>query len=232
MVAPAAVMARYTRMPQKPPPPSALPPFELTAPVSAKALPRGPQWVHEIGHDGRRCAAMIENGTVRLLTRNHRDVTRQFHTIAADLLAIRGHDAIIDGEIAALDEGGMPRIEALHRAIEASAYESLVYIAFDLLFLDSVDLRRWPLLSRKDALRDLLQPLARTRIRYSEHLEGDGERVYQQLSALGAERVISKAATAPYRGGRDPSWLKVKLRAANTERAHATERWNLKKPRR
>jgi bifunctional non-homologous end joining protein LigD len=216
-------------------PTSALPPFELTAPVSAKALPQGPQWVHEIEHDGRRCAAMIENGTVRLLTRNHRDVTRQFHAIAADLLAIRGHDAIIDGEIVGLDASGAPRIEALHRAIEASAYESLVYIAFDLLFLDSVDLRRWPLLSRKDALRDLLKPLEGTRIRYVKHLEGDRDRdrVYAQLSALGAERVISKAATAPYRGGRDPSWLKVKLRAANAGRAHATEKWNLlKTPRR
>ena len=207
-----------------------LPSFELTAPVSAKALPQGPQWVHEIKHDGRRCAAVIEHGAVRLLTSNHRDITKRFHVIAADLLAIRGHDAIIDGEVAAQDESGVARIDNLHRAIEASAYERLVYIAFDLLFLDGVDLRRWPLLSRKYALRDLLKPLAGTRIQYSEHLEGDAGQLYEQLCRLGAEGVISKAATAPYRGGRDPSWLKVKCRVRAG--AESAAKWNLVRGRR
>jgi bifunctional non-homologous end joining protein LigD len=205
---------------------TALPPFELTAPVSAKALPQGPQWVHELEYDGHRCAAVIEHGTVRLLTRSHRDVTKRFHVIAADLLAIRGHDAIIDGEIAAPEKGGIAKHENLHRAIEASAYERLVYIAFDLLYLDGVDLRRWTLLSRKDALRDLLQPLSGTRIRFSEHIDGDAGRVLETLSNLGAEAVISKAATAPYRGGRDPSWLKVKLRAQAREYPK-DRKWNL-----
>lgn len=212
-------------------PRKAVPPFELTAPVPAKALPQGPQWVHEVKHAGLRCAAVIEDGAVRLLTPGHRDVTRRFHLIAADLLAIRGHDAIIDGEVVSQGEGSIARIEPLHRAIEASAYEALTYVASDLLFLDGVDLRRWPLLSRKDALRNLLNPLAGTRIRYGEHIEGDGDRLYERLDALGAKAVVSKASTAPYRGGRDPSWLKVKLRARDAGRAHVTEKWNLlKKP--
>jgi bifunctional non-homologous end joining protein LigD len=208
---------------------SALPPFELTAPVSAKALPKGPQWVHEIEHAGRRCAAVIEDGTVRLLTPGHRDVTRRFHPIATALLGIRGHEAIIDGEIAGEGADRVLDSENLHRAIEASAHATLVYIAFDLLFLDGVDMRRWPLLSRKDALRDLLQPLAGTCIRFGDHVEGDGDRVRDRLAALGAEGVISKAATAPYRGGRDPSWLRVKLRADEDGRARGTEKWNLRK---
>ena len=210
-----------------------LPSFELTAPVSAKALPQGPQWIHEIEHDGQRCAVLIEHGAVRLLTPGHRDITKRFHVIATDLLAIRGHEAIIDGDIAAQAAGGVARIENLHRAIEASAHERLVYIAFDLLFLDGVDLRRWPLLSRKDALRNLLKPLAGSHVQYGEHLEGDAERVYEELSALGAAGAVSKAATAPYRGGRDPSWLKVKLLSVGAEREGKTERWNLlRKPRR
>jgi bifunctional non-homologous end joining protein LigD len=186
---------------------SALPPFELTAPVSAKALPKGPQWVHEIEHAGRRSAAVI----------------------ATALLGIRGHEAIIDGEIAGEGADRVLDSENLHRAIEASAHATLVYIAFDLLFLDGVDMRRWPLLSRKDALRDLLQPLAGTCIRFGDHVEGDGDRVRDRLAALGAEGVISKAATAPYRGGRDPSWLRVKLRADEDGRARRTEKWNLRK---
>lgn len=210
-----------------------MPPFELTAPVPAKALPLGPQWIHEIEHDGRRCAAVIENGAVRLVTRTHRDVTRAFHAIATDLLAIQGHAAIVDGEIAALDAAGAPRIEPLHRAIEAGPRNDLVYFAFDLLFLDGTDLRLWPLLSRKDALRNLLRTLARSRIRYSEAVEGDPETLYERLDAVGVASVVSKAVTAPYRAGRDPSWLKVKSRAAQTDRARAAEKWNLaKSPRR
>lgn len=206
-----------------------LPAFELTAPVSAKALPQGPQWIHEIGHNGQRCAAVIEDGVVRLTTPSHRDITKRFHRIAADLLVIRGHEAIIDGEIAAEAAGGVARIENLHRAIEASEHERLVYIAFDLLFLDGIDLRRWPLLSRKDALRDLLKPLVGSHVRYGEHFEGDAYRVYEKLNTAGAEGAVSKAATAPYRGGRDPSWLKVKLRQRGTARAHASEKWNVLK---
>ena len=97
--------------------PSDLPEFELTAPVLAKKLPTGPQWIHEVKHDGHRCAAVIKNGTVRLLTRNHRDVTRRFHVIATGLLALRDHDAILDGEIGAQDELGVAKLDNLHRAM-------------------------------------------------------------------------------------------------------------------
>ena len=212
--------------------PADLPSFKLTAPVLAKRLPTGPQWVHEIKHDGHRCAAVIKDGTVRLLKRNHRDVTRRFHVIATALLALRDHEAIIDGEIGAQDELGVAKLDNLHRAIEASAYERLIYVAFDLLFLDGVDVRSRPLLSRKEALRDLLKPLERSRIQYSEHVEGDAGRLYERLCELGAEGIVSKAATAPYRGGRDPSWLKVKCRGWAAEHAKTVEKWNIvKRPR-
>lgn len=156
---------------------SGLPPFGLAAPVSARTLPKGPQWVHEIEQAGRRCATLIEACTVRLPTPGHRDVTRHFHPIAAALLAIRGHEAIIDGEIASKGADRVLESENLQRAIEASAHASLVYIAFDLLFLGGVDLRRWPLLSRKDALRELLRPLTRTCVQYGDDVEGFGDRV-------------------------------------------------------
>jgi bifunctional non-homologous end joining protein LigD len=209
-----------------------LPAFELTAPVLAKALPKGPEWIHEIKHDGHRCAAIIKGGTVRLLTRTRRDVTRRFHVIATALLALRDHEAIIDGEVGAQNALGVATLDNLHRAIEASAYESLVYIAFDLLFLNGQDLRRWPLLSRKEALRDLLEPLEGSRIQYSNHLEGDPTRLYERLCELGAEGIVSKAAHAPYQGGRDPSWLKIKCKGWAAEHAKTVEKWNIvKRPR-
>jgi bifunctional non-homologous end joining protein LigD len=209
--------------------PAGLPSFELTAPVLAKALPKGPEWIHEIKHDGHRCAAVIKDGTVRLFTRTHRDVTRRFHVIATALLPLRDHEAIIDGEIGAQNALGIATLDNLHRALEAGVYESLVYVAFDLLFLDGQDLRRWPLLSRKQALRDLLKPLEGTRIQYSNHLEGDPTRLYERLCELGAEGIVSKAAHAPYRGGRDPSWLKIKCRGRAEKHAKTVEKWNIKK---
>lgn len=204
------------------------PAFELTAPVAAKAPPRGPDWIHEIEHDGRRAAAVIAGGTVRLLTRGHRDVTRRFHVIATDLLALKERDAVIDGEIATLDEAGIAKSDALRRAIEAGARERLVYFAFDLLFLDGMDLRVQPLLARKDRLRELLRPLVGTRILYGEYMQGDPGPIYARLREMGAHVIVSKAATAPYRGGRDPSWLKVKLRAWQSRNANAGGRRTLK----
>lgn len=201
--------------------------FELTAPVMARAAPSGPSWIHEIRHDGLRCAAVVCGGTVRLLTRNRRDVTKRFHRIAAELLLLREHDAIIDGEIGAQDEGGVARFDNLHRAIEAGAYESLIYFAFDLLYVDGVDLRPRPLLSRKECLHDLLEPLKGTRIHYCDHLEGDPAPLYARLCEIGAEGIVSKAAAAPYRGGRDPNWLNIKCRAWSAKRRKTAATWKI-----
>lgn len=209
--------------------PGELPTFELTSPVLTTSLPAGARWVHEVKHDGHRCAAVIKAGKVRLLSRTHREMTRRFPVIATALLALADHDAIIDGEIAAQDERGVAKLETLHEVMESGRHERVVYIAFDLLFLDGEDLRPQPLIERKDVLRKLLAPLAGTRIQYSEHLQGDATRLYERLCEIGAEGVVSKAATAPYRGGRDPSWLKIKCRAWAAEHAKTIEKWNIVK---
>jgi ATP-dependent DNA ligase len=93
-----------------------LPPFELTAPVLAKALPKGPEWIHEIKHHGHRSAAVIQGGTVRLLTRTHREMTRRFHVIATALLALPDNEAVIDGEVGAQNAQGVATLDNLHRA--------------------------------------------------------------------------------------------------------------------
>jgi bifunctional non-homologous end joining protein LigD len=65
----------------------------------------------------------------------------------------------------------------------------------------------------------LLKPLEGSRIQYSNHLEGDPARLYERLCELGAEGIVSKVANAPYHGGRDPSWLKIKCRGRAAEHA-------------
>jgi bifunctional non-homologous end joining protein LigD len=204
--------------------------FELTAPITAKALPKGPSWVHEIKHDGHRCAAVIRDGTVRLFTRSHRDVTRRFHHLAVAFLSLADHEAIIDGEIGARDEKGVATFDNLHRVIGSGDDEKLIYFAFDLLYADGVDLRPQPLLSRKERLRDLLEPIQGTRIQYRGHLRGDPGPLYARLCEIGAEGIVSKAVAAPYRGGRDPNWLKVRCRALAAGRAKSVEKWNIVRP--
>jgi bifunctional non-homologous end joining protein LigD len=209
-----------------------LPPFELTSPVLAKRLPTGPQWVHEIKHDGHRCAALLSDGEVLLVSRSHRDVTAQFPVVAAALEPLRDHDAVIDGEIGCQDQNGVARLDLLHEAIKRGDQRCMVYFAFDLLYLDSVDLRPQPLLSRKECLCDLLAPLAGSRVVYCDHLEGDPSQLFDRVCALRGEGIISKVRTAPYRGGRDPSWLKVKCRGWAAEHAKTVEKWNIvKRPR-
>ncbi len=90
----------------------------------------------------------------------------------------------------------------------------MLFYGFDLLYLDGLDLRDAPLVARKQALAALLAAfLAETgsdRLRYSDHIAGDGDAVFRHASRLGLEGIISKQAAAPYRSGRVKTWLKVK----------------------
>jgi bifunctional non-homologous end joining protein LigD len=203
-----------------------LPPFELAAPVEAKKPPAGPGWIHEIKHDGHRCAVTICAGQIVLLSRNHHDVTARFPVVQSAFARLCANDVIIDGEIACQDENGVARLDRLHEAIETGNHGRLAYLAFDLLFLDGVDLRPQPLLARKERLRDLLAPFAGSQVIYSDHLEGDPTPLFERICALGGEGIVSKAAEAPYRGGRDPSWVNVKCPGWAAEHAKVVERWN------
>jgi len=86
----------------------------------------------------------------------------------------------------------------------------MLFYAFDLLYLDGNDLREAPLVARKQALEALLAETGSDRIRYSDHIAGDGDAVFRHASRLGLEGIISKQASQPYRSGRVKSWLKVK----------------------
>lgn len=204
-----------------------LPAFELAVPVQAKKPPTGPGWVHEIKHDGHRCAVTICAGEIVLLSRNHHDVTTRFPVIRSAFARLCANDVIIDGEMACQDENGVARLDRLHEAIERGDHSRLVYLAFDLLYADGVDFRSQPLLSRKERLRDLLTPLAGSRVIYSDHLEGDPTPFFERICALGGEGIVSKAANGPYRGGNDRSWVKVKCPGWAAEHTKVVEKWNI-----
>src|SRR6266851_468600 len=121
------------------------------------AAPEGSDWVHEIKLDGYRVLARIERGRVRLLTRNRQDWTERFPTVEEAAATLPVKEALLDGEIVALDRSGVSSFQALQQGAEGTGGWSLAYVAFDLLFLDGRDLRPQPLLERKKALARLLR---------------------------------------------------------------------------
>ncbi|MEO6381252.1 MAG: DNA ligase D, partial [Nitrobacter sp.] len=175
--------------------------------------PSADGWVHEIKFDGYRIQMRIEDGEGALKTRKGLDWTDKFPAIAN--AAARFPDAIIDGEIVALNKNGDPDFSAMQAALSDGNTDRLVFFAFDLLFAESEDLRPLPLLERKERLRKLLGRSAkstRAPIRYVEHFDADGAQVLDSAREAGLEGIISKQADAPYRAGRGSGWLKIKCR--------------------
>jgi bifunctional non-homologous end joining protein LigD len=173
------------------------------------AAPDGDEWVHEIKLDGYRVLARIERGRVRLLTRNRQDWTERFPAVAEAAATLPVKEALLDGEIVALDRSGVSSFQALQQGAEGKGGWSLAYVAFDLLFLDGRDLRGEPLVERKKALARLLRG-RRGRLRYSEHFDAPGPEVHQRACRMHLEGIVSKRKQAPYVAGRGQAWLKVK----------------------
>ena len=176
--------------------------------------PATPDWIHEIKFDGYRIQMRICPGEVTLRTRKGLDWTERYPAIAR--AAGRLSDAIIDGEICALDENGVPDFAALQAALSKDKTDALVYFAFDLLFEGPRDLRAMPLSQRKEQLRRLLSPVREeARVRFVEHFEGGGEAVLRSACRLSLEGIVSKRADAPYVSGRTDTWAKSKCRTGH-----------------
>jgi bifunctional non-homologous end joining protein LigD len=170
--------------------------------------PAGEDWLNEAKFDGYRLMVSIGKDGITCFTRTGLDWTEKFPDIAHGLGTLDCDTALIDGEaVAASDEGS--KFSALQKAIKTGG-ETRFY-AFDLLHLNGKDLRKTPLVKRKQALKALLERLGPSRaIQYSEHVRGNGEKVFQAMCKAGQEGIIAKKADAPYREGRVGSWLKIK----------------------
>ena len=176
--------------------------------------PSGKGWLHEIKFDGYRVQMRIDSGVVRLLTRKGLDWTKRFQQIAADAGELP--DAIIDGEVCALDENGAPDFASLQAALSEGKTEDLVFFAFDLLFEAGEDLRGLNLKERKSRLETLLKEAASSeRLRYVDHFETGGDAVLRSACRLSLEGIVSKKVDAPYQSGRSDSWVKSKCRAGH-----------------
>src|ERR1700676_4489135 len=187
---------------------------ELCPPVERP--PNGEGWCHEIKFDGYRVQLRVEDSDARLKTRKGLDWTEKFEAIAKEGGALP--DALIDGEIVALDHNGAPDFSTLQAAISDGKTDQLIFYAFDLLFADGEDLRRLPLGERKVRLKKLLEvrPKSKSKfIRYVEHFETGDDAVLQSACKLALEGIVSKKLSAPYRSARSESWTKAKCRAGH-----------------
>ena len=183
--------------------------------ASVERPPSGAAWCHEIKFDGYRVQLRVEDGEVALNTRKGLDWADKFPAIAKEARSLP--DALIDGEIAAIDHNGLPDFSALQAAIADGKTDKLVYYAFDLLFADGEDLRALPLRERKARLKRLLEARKgkAKQILYVEHFEEDGEAVLESAKRLQLEGIISKKLEARYHSGRSESWTKAKVRAGH-----------------
>jgi len=168
-----------------------------------------PEWIFEIKQDGYRAIAEIENGRVQLYSRNNISFSRQFHSVARSLESIPG-EAVLDGELVALDDKGRSHFQLLQNHLR-SGRGDISYFVFDLLYLNGQDLRNLPLLTRKDMLRDLLPELPE--IRYNDHIAQYGRDFFELARTNNLEGIIAKKSSSRYQTGRrSQDWLKIKIR--------------------
>ena len=186
-----------------------LPPFQ---PVQLAALvdhvPPGDRWLHELKYDGYRTLLAIGGGEGRAYTRSGLDWSDRFAGLITDALKLNVGSALIDGEAVVTLPDGRTSFQALQAALKSDP-DAIDYFAFDLLELDGEDLTRSPLIERKEKLAALIGE-AKGRIRYSDHIVGNGEKLLASFCGAGLEGVISKRADARYSGSRSGTWLKTK----------------------
>lgn len=175
-------------------------------------------WFFGIKYDGYRLLAAREEGRPLLLFRGGGEASAAFPEIARAIAALPCERLVLDGEVVVLDEDGRPSFKRLQKRarlgrradIERASLETpAVLFAFDLLALCDLDLRPLPLWARKRALERLLPSVGP--VRFADHVEGDGEAFFAAARGMGLEGIVCKRADSPYRGGRSPDWLKVRV---------------------
>ena len=172
---------------------------------SADKLPVGSDWTYEVKWDGYRTLAAKSGQRATLWSRNLKDATGQYPSVARGVADIHADTALLDGEVVALDEHGRPSFQALHH----QSAGVLVYYAFDVLHLNGRDILKVPLEERRAHLANLV---AGTRILSSDALPGTPPEIERAVRGLELEGIIAKKRRSIYEPGRrSAAWVKVKF---------------------
>jgi bifunctional non-homologous end joining protein LigD len=170
---------------------------------SIEKVPSGARWIHEIKFDGYRVQIHLANEAVKIFTRRGHDWTNRFKKIAADAWHVAAGSAIIDGEVVVPAEDGTTDFSVLQNELKGKSAR-IVFVAFDLLYLNGYDLRKLPLIERKKHLKKIIDG---TDLQFSESLEVDGPDMFAHACKVGLEGVVSKSDSR-YTSGRGNDWVK------------------------
>jgi bifunctional non-homologous end joining protein LigD len=178
-----------------------------------------PDWLFEIKWDGYRAVAFIDDGRVRLVSRTQNDLTAQFPELGTLPQFLKAERAILDGEIVALDDQGRPSFSLMQqrtgfqpgkqRRLQRREGVPVIYYAFDLLYLDGIDLRRVALERRKQLLQERIKTGGV--IQFSDHYAEKGLDLLEAARQRGLEGIVAKRRNGVYQEKRTSDWLKIKI---------------------
>jgi bifunctional non-homologous end joining protein LigD len=166
-----------------------------------------PDWIFETKWDGYRSVCFLKNGKARFVSRNQIEMTPQYPELANIARHVRAKEAILDGEICALDVRGIPRFQMLQRK-GGTKRPPIVYFVFDLLYVDGYDLTACTVVERKTKLAEILQ--TSNVIKLSDHIEGEGKPFFREIEKFHLEGMMAKRADSKYVQKRSSDWLKIK----------------------
>ena len=173
-------------------------------------------WVFELKYDGYRAFAVRDENGLRVLSRNGRDLSATFPDLVHSLRHLPFTAFVVDGEIVCHDESGMPSFGRLQRragitrdpdVTRAMLASPATLYAFDLLHAEGFDVCHLALTKRKELLESMLPSIGP--VRYSEHIQEEGEALYASVEKMGLEGIVAKRATSSYQQGRSPDWCKT-----------------------
>jgi bifunctional non-homologous end joining protein LigD len=175
-------------------------------------------WLFEPKLDGFRTLAFLNNGIVRLQSRNELNVTEHYPSLIESIKNQPASQLVLDGEIIALDAKGKSCFQCLQGYLKSlnrlqtgdvEPPSAIIYYVFDILYLDGYNLQAAPLKARKELLKSIFTSTANVRL--VEYFDTDGETVYRAAIENGLEGVIAKQKESLYEPGkRSKNWLKLK----------------------
>jgi bifunctional non-homologous end joining protein LigD len=172
--------------------------------------PAGDEWLHELKFDGYRMLCHLKPGGVRFWSRNKKDWTHKFPHLGKAIKEFPASVAILDGEVVAVDSKGRASFQKLQQAMKTGD-AGFIFHVFDLIYVDGFNLTRTPLHLRKSLLESLFESVpAKSPLRYSDHVVGDGVKFFKQACRYGIEGIVSKLADSAYESTRTRTWVKVK----------------------
>jgi len=185
---------------------------EMIKPELATLVDTAPEgdWRYEIKFDGYRIMARIDNGEVRLFTRNGHDWTAKMPRQAEALAGLALESAWLDGEVIVADEEGLPDFQALQNAFESGRSDSIVFYLFDMPYLNGLDLREVPVEQRRSALATVLERSEDQVLRFSEDFTESADAMLNSVCQMKMEGLIGKRVGSLYVSRRSNEWIKLK----------------------